>query len=485
LNQIYNIYKEVSVLIEAQSGSRSSKPAGFMPLAEAVRQSRDQVVENHKNYLNSSLAMMMGLLSFDKQFTKAEGIYVWDNKGNRYLDFLGAYGALNIGHNHPKIIDALNRVKELPNLLQASLGTLPAALAKNLALAAPGELRRSFLGNSGAEAVEGALKLARAATGRTGLVYCEGSFHGKSLGALSVTGREKYQKTFQPLVPDCYSVPFGDLDALEKQLREKSCAAFIVEPIQGEGGVIIPPQGYLSGARQICSRYDTLLIFDEIQTGFGRTGDMFACQYEGVTPDIMCMAKSLGGGIMPIGAYITTDEIWKKAYGTMEKATLHTSTFGGNTWAAAAGIAALEVIYEENLTEKARESGAYLLQELSKLKAKYPLLKDVRGRGLMVGMEFNQPGSLAGKATFGLVNKLSEEYLGSLVAGELINKYHIITAYTLNNPNVIRLEPPLDVTREQLDTLLAALEKILSANKGFFSMAASGAKTILKSLIKK
>mgnify|MGYP002408279777 CR=1 FL=1 len=472
--------------MQAKQLQRSaSRPAGFLSLTEAIKQSREQVVENHKNYLNSSLVMMMGLIGFDKHFTRAEGIYVWDNKGNRYLDFLGAYGALNLGHNHPKIIDAVNRVKEVPNLLQASLGTLPAALAKNLALATPGDLRRSFFGNSGAEAVEGALKLARAATGRTAFVYCEGSFHGKSLGALSVTGREKYQKTFQPLVPDCRSAPFGDLDALEKQLRDQSCAAFIVEPIQGEGGIIIPQAGYLSGVRQICSRYGTLLIFDEIQTGFGRTGEMFACQHEGVAPDIMCMAKSLGGGIMPIGAYITTDEIWKKAYGSMEKALLHTSTFGGNTWAAAAGIAALEVIYEENLPEKAHESGAYLLQELRKLQEKYPLLKDVRGRGLMVGMEFNQPGSLAGKATFGLASKLSEEYLGTLVAGELMNKYHIITAYTLNNPNVIRLEPPLGVTREQLDTLLQALDKVLAANKGFFSMAASGAKTMLKSLIKK
>lgn len=470
---------------EEQFQHSISRPAGFLPLTEAIKQSREQVVENHKTYLNSSLVMMMGLINFDKQFTRAEGIYVWDNKGNRYLDFLGAYGALNMGHNHPKIIDAVNQVKEMPNLLQAALGTLPAALAKNLALATPGDLRRSFFGNSGAEAVEGALKLARAATGRTALVYCEGSFHGKSLGALSITGRKKYQQAFEPLVPDCYEVPYGDLDALENRLRDQSCAAFIVEPIQGEGGIIIPPPGYLSGVRQICSRYGTLLIFDEIQTGFGRTGDMFACQHEGVTPDIMCLAKSLGGGVMPIGAYITTDEIWKKAYGSMEKATLHTSTFGGNTRAAAAGIAALEVLYEENLPEKARESGTYLLQQLRKLQEKYPLLKDVRGRGLMVGIEFNQPGSLAGKATLGLVNKLSEEYLGSLVAGELMNKYHIITAYTLNNPNVIRLEPPLGVTREQLDTLLAALDKILAANKGFFGMAASGAKTLLKSLIKK
>lgn len=470
---------------EKITDSRRLRPGGFLSLSGALQQNREQMVENHKTYVNAGLAMMMGLLKFDKQFTRAEGIYVWDSKGNRYLDFLGAYGALNLGHNHPRILAALDRVREMPNLLQASLGTLAGALAKNLAAATPGKLQRSFFGNSGAEAVEGALKLARAATGRPELVYCEGSFHGKTMGALSLTGREKYQKPFQPLLPGCISVPYGNLDALEGKLKNKTAAAFIVEPIQGEGGIIVPPAGYLAGVRQLCAKYGTLLIMDEIQTGFGRTGKMFACQHEGVTPDIMCLAKSLGGGIMPIGVYITTDEVWKKAYGGMEKATLHTSTFGGNTWAAAAAIAALEVLYDENLPEQAKDSGNYLLAGLHRLQGKYSLLKEVRGRGLMIGIEFNQPGGLAAKASFGMVTKLSEEYLGSMVAGELLNKNRIITAYTLNNPNVIRLEPPLNITREQIDTLLKALEEIFSAHKGFFSMAASGAKTIVQSLIRK
>lgn len=316
------------------------------------------------------------------------------------------------------------------------------------------------------------------------MVYCEGSFHGKTLGALSVTGRKKYQKAFQPLLPGCISVPFGNLEALESKLKQKTAATFIVEPIQGEGGIILPPAGYLSGARQICSKYGTLLIIDEIQTGLGRTGEMFACQHEGVTPDILCLAKSLGGGVMPIGAYISTDEVWGKAYGSMDKALLHTSTFGGNTWAAAAAIETLEMIYDENLPQRANDSGNYLLAKLHRLKEKYPLVKDVRGRGLMLGIEFNQPEGLAAKASFGLVNKLSEEYMGGMIAGELLNKYRIITAYTLNNPNVIRLEPPLNVTREQIDILLQALEEIFSTHKGFFSVAVSGAKTAIKSLIK-
>lgn len=461
------------------------KPAGFISFFDAIKQTREQVVENHKAYYNASLAIMMGLLEFDKQFTRAEGVRVWDSDGNEYLDFLAAYGALNLGHNHPTVLAAIDQVKKMPNLLQASLGTMAGALAKNLALVTPGDLRRSFFGNSGAEAVEGALKLARAATGRQELVYCEGSFHGKSMGALSVTGREKYQKSFKPLIPGCVSIPYGDLDPLENTLKRKKAAAFIVEPIQGEGGIIVPPKGYLSGARQLCAKYNVLLIVDEVQTGLGRTGKMFACEHDGVVPDILCLAKSLGGGVMPVGAYITTDEIWKRAYGSMDKATLHTSTFGGNTWSCAAAIAAIEVIYEENLPERARLAGERLIDGLSLLKEKYPLLKDVRGMGLMAGIEFNQPGGLAMKASLGLASRLSEEYLGSLVAGELVNRHRIITAYTLNNPNVIRLEPPLIVKDGQIDTLLQALEDIFTSHKSFFSVAASGAKTIVKSLFKK
>ncbi|MBC7325332.1 MAG: aspartate aminotransferase family protein, partial [Moorella sp. (in: Bacteria)] len=234
----------------------------------------------------------------------------------------------------------------MPNLIQSSLGVLAAALAHNLAKITPGDLQRSFFCNSGCEAVEGALKLARAATGRKEIIYCHNSFHGKSFGALSVTGREKYQKPFEPLLPGCAAVPFGDAEALAYELKKERAAAFIVEPIQGEGGINVPPPGYLAQARRLCSQHGTLLIIDEIQTGFGRTGAMFACEEEGAVPDILCLAKSLGGGIMPVGAYITTDEIWKKAYGSMEKALLHTSTFGGNNWAAAAALAALQVIHE-------------------------------------------------------------------------------------------------------------------------------------------
>jgi len=458
----------------------------FLDLKEAMELSREQNRENHRRFINPELVNLMGLLNFDKCFVRAEGTSIWDTEENEYLDFLGGYGALNLGHNHPGIIEAVEAVKELPNLLQAALNPLAGALARNLAIFTPGELQYSFFGNSGAEAVEGALKLARASTGRTKIVSCEGSFHGKSFGALSVTGREKYRKPFSPLLPGIEFVPYGDAVALEKALSQKDVAAFIVEPIQGEGGIIVPPEGYLRKVRDICTDYNTMLIVDEIQTGFGRTGKLFACEQEGIVPDILCLSKSFGGGVMPLAAYTTTEKIWKQAYGSVEKATLHTSTFGGNSRAAAAGIATLEILYRDDLPRQAAEKGEYLLGRLQQLQGKYPFLKEVRGRGLMIGLEFAQPEKgILNRLTGGAVEKIAGEYLGAMIAGELLNKHRIVTAYTLNNPNVIRLEPPLTVSYEQLDKLLMALDGICAKNKGFGDMVIASSKTIFSSFVNK
>ncbi len=452
-------------------------------LEQALELQQNQVKDLHSRYLNASLVTLFSLINFDTQFVEASGVSVYDAQGNEYLDFLGAYGALNLGHNHPELLTALQRVQSLPNLLQASMNGLAAALAHNLAHLAPGNLQRSFFCNSGAEAVEGALKLARIATGRQKFIYCHNSFHGKTFGALSVTGRDKYQAPFKPLVNECVGIPFGDLAALQQQLSSREAAAFILEPIQGEGGILEPPAGYLTGAKKLCAQYGTLLIADEVQTGFGRTGTFFACEAEDLVPDILCLAKSLGGGVMPMGAYMTGDDVWRKAYGKMEKALLHTSTFGGNTAACAAALKTIEVILKDDLCRQAKEKGDYFMAQLRKLKEKYPLLKDVRGRGLMIGLEFQQPESdgkkYSFKITMNVVNKLAQEYMGSLVAGELFNKHRIITAYTLNNPNVIRLEPPLIVNKEQMDRVLNALEEVLANHTGFLSMVGSGAKNVL------
>ena len=449
-------------------------------LDDALKLTRSDVIELHKEYLNACLARLMSLINFTKQFVKAEGVRVWDSEGREYLDFLGGYGALNLGHNHPRILEALTKVCQQPNLLQASLNTLAGALAHNLAQITPGKLQRSFFGNSGAEAVEGALKLARIATGKTKIISALNSFHGKSFGALSATGKEKYQKPFQPLVPGFDYFTFGDLGALEKLLMPQDKAAVILEPIQGEGGIIFPPAGFLKGVRELCSKYDALLIMDEIQTGFGRTGKLFACEHEGVEPDILCLAKSLGGGVMPIGVYIAGDVVWKKGYGAIERATLHSSTFGGNSMACAAGLATLEVIIEERLTEKAAELGEYFLTKLKELQKEHALIKEVRGMGLFIGLEFEQPKGWLDKATGGKLSETAREYTGAMVAGELLNKHSIITAYTLNNPNVIRLEPPLTVEKGEIDRVVEALTEIFERNRNFFSLALETGKGLLK-----
>jgi putrescine aminotransferase len=462
-----------------------NKTGTLIDIDEALSLNASEITENHRLYINSGLTGLLSMLGLNKKFTRAEGSYIWDDEGNRYTDFLAGYGSVSLGHNHPRVMEAVRKAEDLPNILQVSLGTMPAALAKNLAMITPGDLQRTFFCNSGAEAVEGALKLARAATGKTEIIYTEGSFHGKTFGALSVTGREKYQKPFVPLLPDTRPVPFGDAPALGRSIRSMNVAAFIVEPIQGEGGIVIPPPGYLTEVRKLCSTHGVLLIIDEIQTGLGRTGKMFACDREGIVPDVMCLAKSLGGGVMPLGAVMTTDEIWQRAYGGMQKCTLHTSTFGSNARACAAGIASLNVIVDEELAQAAAEKGVYLLKGLVALKEKYAVVKEVRGRGLMVGLEFSEPTSGVLKAlSLGVLNALSKEYFAALVSGELANTHHIITAYTLNNPNVVRLEPPLNVAIEEIDHVVYALDEVLGRFKSFVGAAFSSAGSMIGSLLK-
>lgn len=454
----------------------------LISLETALELDRFKTRELYKQYVNPGLVGIMSLIGFDKQYVRAEGAFVWDAEGNQYLDFLGGYGALNLGHNPERVWFAVNKVRERPNILQAALNQLAGALAANIAYLAPGDLERTFFCNSGAEAVEGALKLAKAYDrARNKIIYAQNSFHGKSIGALSVTGRDKYRRPFYPLLSDCIEIPFGDADALENALKNEAAAALILEPIQGEGGVNVPPIGYLKQARALCEKYKTLLIVDEIQTGFGRTGTIFACEHEKVEPDILCIAKSLGGGVMPVGAYITTKKIWDSVYGGLDNYAIHTSTFGGNSLAMAAGLAAISEIVEKNLAEEAAKKGEYMMDRLRSLPDKRNLIKDIRGKGLLIGIEFNQPsGGLMDKISSGSISKISNEYLGSLVAGELLNKYRIITAYTLNNPNVVRLEPPLIVSYKDIDLVVEAIGSIME--KGIGGVLFNSVSSVVKSV---
>lgn len=444
--------------------------AEIITLEEALGLERDDSVTLYKRHVNPGLCTLLGIIGFDRRFVEADGMVVRDEHGREYLDFLGGYGALNFGHNHAEIIDAVRRVELMPNILQAAIGCLVGPLGASLAAILPGDVSRSFFCNSGAEAVEGALKLARIATGRTDFVYAEGSFHGKSFGALSVTGRKKYQAPFEPLVPGCHMVPYGDIGALETALAAHACAAFIIEPIQGEGGIVVAPEGYLSAAEAACRAAGTLLIVDEIQTGFGRTGSVFASEHDGLGPDIVVTAKSLGGGVMPLGAFSATTAIWDKGFGGTEKCTLHTSTFGGNARAMAAGLKSIEILVRDDLSSAARVKGERLKVGLERIAEGGSLIKEVRGRGLMIGVEFYEPR---------VAKKLSAEYLAASVAGLLLQDHGIIAAYTLNNPNVIRLEPPLIVTDAHIDHLLDAFEQVVKKHHGFAGVMAGLGRTMV------
>lgn len=400
-----------------------------------IRALYDEAYENYKDYVNPPLARVMRLSGSPIEM-RAHGTIIVDHTGKEYLDFAGGYGVFTLGHSHPRVVAAVRDQMERMSLSGKTMFNLPLGrLAKRLAEITPGDLRYSFFSNSGTEAVEGALKLARAATGRKKIVATYDAFHGKTLGGLSVSGRDAFQERFRPLLDHIVHVPFGDADALGSALEDAAC--FIVEPVQGEGGVNVPPSGYLQRARERCNEAGALLVVDEVQTGLGRCGTMFACELDGVVPDVMTLAKGLSGGVIPIGAYIARPKPWMDAYG--KAPLLHTSTFGGGEIACVAALAALDVLAEENLVQNAQSRGRQLIHGVRNLQQRFPkVIHTVRGRGLLVGVE------------------LTHEGYGGTIIPEML-KAGVTAAWTLNQQRVIRLEPPLIVTEEEVERALAAL----------------------------
>lgn len=407
------------------------------------------VYEKYTKHMNPNLAKLMGFAGFGVE-VRAEGCYIYDHENRKYLDCLGGYGTFSFGHRNPKVVEAVKKQLDIMPLGGKAFFSQKAAdLAERLAQLAPGNLQFSFFCNSGTEAVEACLKMAKGASGKSKIVSTEGSYHGKTLGALATTGREKYRKKFEPLMPGVHFIPFGDIEALKAAIDDQT-ACVILEPIQGEGGIIVPPDGYLQAAREACDQHGAYLIFDEVQTGMGRTGHIFACNYEGVAPDMMTLAKAIGGGVMPLGVAMYTEEIYQKVFG--ENPMAHTSTFGGNSMACAAGLAALDVLIDENLCERSRVLGNRMLAGFEKIQAKYPdLLAAVRGRGLMVGIEF------------------AMDEVGEVVVATLM-KHGVCVAYALNNPRVLRFEPPLIMTEEEVDHALTSFEAGMAETQELLAM---------------
>lgn len=440
---------------------------GLIGLDDALAMSRREVAELHNQHLNPRLVKLLRLIQADTPVVRAAGSWFWDAEGARFLDCLTGFGATSFGSHHLRIERALQAVKDLPVLIQG-LNHLSAALAHNLATLAPPGLSRAYFGNSGAEAVDASIKLARGATGRKKLVACQGCFHGRSIGALSLMDHRDFREDFEPLLADVAHVKFGDADELEDSLRKRDVAGFIFEPIQGEGGMIVPPPGYLRVVRDLCSKYGTLMIADEVQTGLGRTGKLFAIDWEDVAPDALLLGKPLGGGVMPLSAALTTDALFTACKAATPRSPFHTPTFGANSRACAAGLASLELLVCERLPERAEKSGAYLLDRLRELKRRHPIIADVRGRGLMIGVEFAAPTHGFGTAVTGaILNRLGKGVLCGLAIMQLHTRHHLMTAYTLNNPDVLRFEPPLNIEREQLDYVVDALDQVLGSLKGY------------------
>ncbi len=398
--------------------------------ARNVELLRNEVLEKYRRYVNPGIAAILSFSGFDIPEDRAEGCYIYDASGRKFLDCVGGYGAFSLGHLHPKVVEAVKRQLEKEALKSHYfLSTELADACELLASILPGDINYSFFCNSGTEAVEGALKAARIHTKRPEFIGAINGFHGKTFGSLSVSGRDIYKKDFHPLLPETKQVPFGDADALANAISERT-AAVILEVVQGEGGVILAPDDYFPKVREICNRAGALLILDEVRTCLGRTGKMFASEHYDIIPDIVTMAKALGGGVMPVGAFSSREDVWNSLFGSNPY--LHSTTFGGNPLACAAAIAAIKTTIEEGLVERSARLGKALLQGLHSLKGAYPeMVKDVRGMGLLAGIEF-----------------FDEDVALLVIAG--CGKRDLLLAYSLNNPRVIRIEPPLIIEESEL-----------------------------------
>jgi len=426
------------------------------------------IVETYARHVSPEFVKLLGVFGYGRVLVRAEDVWVWDEEGRRYLDLLAGFGSVNIGHNHPRLRKRLHGfLDEKPlNLVHVGPSDPAAELARTLAALAGDPLEIVLFSNGGAEAVEAGMKVAKAATGRSALLSCREGFHGTSLGALSILGDERMRSPFLPLLPGCTLVPFGNRAALERELSTGKFAAFVVEPIPAEGGVLIPPAGYLAWAQEACRRHGTLLVLDEVQTGLGRTGEMFAFQHEGFTPDVLVLAKALGGSIASIGATLVSRQVHSAAYGSMARFDLHGSTFGGNSFAAVAALETLAIVESEKLVHRSRELGAEFLGTLRTRLGGHPFVKEVRGRGLLVAVELGGTDSTwLGRAAPRLVDGFAELVFGQWAAVRLLEK-GIICQPASRKWNVLKLEPPLTIGSADLSAAADAIVEVLGDYEG-------------------
>lgn len=432
-------------------------------IAELFTQHRQEKFELHEQHLNKQMVRVLQTIGYDRNYTKAVGQYLYDQDNREYLDCLSGFGVFAVGRNHPAIVSALQETLtlELPNLVQMDVSLLSGLLAKKILATAPDNLSKMFFCNSGTEAVEAAIKFARYTTKREKIVHCDHSYHGLTMGSLSLVGEEVFREGFGPFLPGCSSVPFNDLDALEKALSNHDVAAFIVEPIQGKG-VNMPDDNYLPEVERLCKKYGTLFVADEVQTGIGRTGKFWAIDHWQVKPDMICMAKALSGGFVPVGAVAMTDKIMESVFNRMDRAVVHGSTFSKNNMAMAAGLATLQVIEDEKLVENCAQIGGEIINSLNAMSTRYEFLKEARGKGLMIAIEFQAPKSLTLKAAWATLEAANKGLFCQMVTIPLFKEHHLLTQVAGHGMNVVKLLPPLNLTDKDRDWIVNSFDHAIA-----------------------
>ncbi len=428
----------------------------------------------NQRYLNPQLGRVLQTLGFDRDWVRGRGAHLIDRNGDEYLDLLSGYGVFSLGRNHPTVKAQLQSVLDLDtaSLPQLGVSALAGMLGEELIARAPASLQAVLLTSSGTESVEGAIKLARAATRRPRLLFCERGFHGLTLGALSVNGSDEFRERFGPLLPGA-SVPFGDLDALARELRQGDVAAFAVEPIQGKG-VYLAPEGYLQAAQELCRQHGTLLIVDEVQTGLGRTGKFLALEHWGVEPDLVTLSKALSGGYVPVGAVLASRPAFRATFDSMERSVVHGSTFGGGDLAAAAGLATLKVLDDEHLVDRARQLGGLLMDLTLPLVERFEVVREVRGRGLMWAIELGPPAGRTARRVWDAVERRQPGLFAQMVIVPLFRQHRILTQVAGHHMNVVKVLAPLVIEEGDLRRFVSALESVLEeVEAGLFRRYAS------------
>ena len=417
----------------------------------------------HERYMNTQMVKVLKTIGFDRHYVKASGPYLYDDQGEQYLDLLSGYGVFAVGRNHPVVVRALREVleAELPGMVQMDVSVLSGILAERFLAEVPGGLEKVVFTNSGAEAVEAAIKFARYATRRPGIVYCDHAFHGLTLGSLSLNGDDIFRTGFGPLLPETHCIPFDDLAALERVLASREIAAFVVEPIQGHG-VNVPSDGYLPEAARLCRRHGALFVADEVQTGLGRTGRLWAVEHWGVEPDMLLSAKALSGGFVPVGAVAMRKQIFDAVFSNMVRAPIHGSTFSKNNLAMAAGIATLDVIREEKLVENSARVGEGILGELRALVGRYAFLKEVRGKGMMQALEFAPPDRLKHRSAWKLLDAAQKGLFSQLITVPLFKKHRILSQTAGHDSATVKFLPPLTIGEADREWIVRAVEEVVA-----------------------